>query len=511
MKIKFNANIIKEVINSVSKIMIVISLMQVIPIITSLLYKEYNIGVCFGLGMCISIIISSIMYLITSKYVSVKSNFGTSLAIASITWVIASMFSALSLFFCGDYNTYMDAFFDSMSGFTTSGFSLIQDLDHVSHGVNIWRHLIGYIGGNGILVFALAFLIRNGKNSFQMYEAEGKDEKIFPSTKHTAKVIWKISTVFLIIGILIMTVIGIVIGLNIESAIFHGICNYMSAWSTCGFGPMSQNVLYYHSGIFEFALMIFMLLGCFNFILHFTVIEKNKKEIFKNIEIRTIVTTILIFIVGISAILIQNNIYNGGINYFRKVAFQVISANTGTGSATMYPAQFIYSWKPFAIGILVLAMLFGGSMSSTAGGFKALRISVILKGIIEDIKKMTYSEGTVVTKKIHHIKDMVLSNELFKSAATIVISYIIVFVITTGFTSMYGHNLELSMFESASVVGNVGLTCGIVKPLMPRFLKYWYIFVMWICRLEFISVFALISFAIKAIKKRGVTKIEIED
>lgn len=511
MKIKFNTNIIKEVINSVSKINIVIALMQIVPIITSLLYKEYNIAIYFGIGMCIALIISSIIYLITSKYISVKSNFGTSLAIASITWIIASMFSALSLFFCGDYNTYMDAFFDSMSGFTTSGFSLIQDLDHVSKGVNIWRHLIGYIGGNGILVFAIAFLIKNGKSSYQMYEAEGKDEKIFPSTKHTAKVIWKISTGFLIVGVIIMTIIGLIIGLKLDSAIFHSICNYMSAWSTCGFGPMSQNVLYYHSGIFEFTLMIFMLLGCFNFILHFTVIEKNKKEIFKNIEIRTIVTCIILFIVFATSILVKTNTYNNGISYFRKVGFQVISANTGTGSATMYPAQFIHNWQPFAIGIIILAMLFGGSMSSTAGGFKALRISVIIKGIIEDIKKMTYSEGTIVTKKVHHIKDMVLSNELFKSATVIVISYIIVFVVTTGFTSMYGYNLELSMFESASAVGNVGLSCGIVGYQMPRFLKYWFIFVMWICRLEFISVFALISFTIKAVKKRGVTKIEIED
>ena len=124
---------------------------------------------------------------------------------------------------------------------------------------------------------------------------------------------------------------------------------------------------------------------------------------------------------------------------------------------------------------------------------------------------MTYSEGTVVTKKIHHVNDITLSNELFKSATTIVISYIVIFVITTGFTSIYGHGLETSMFEAASVTGNVGFSVGIVNASMPRMLKYWYIFVMWICRLEFMSAFVLVSFIIKAFKKRGVTKIEIED
>lgn len=510
MKLKVNINIIKESINNIFKILLFISILQCIPIVTSLIYKEYNIAISFGISMCISIMACSIGYLLTNNYVKVKSNFGISLVIASVTWIGASLISGLAFYLCGDFNCFLDAFFDSISGFTTSGFSLINDMDHVSKGVNMWRHLLAFIGGQGIIVFALVFVIKGATGIFKMYEAEGKDEKIYPSTLHTAKFIIKISLIFMIIGTVCLTLVGKYIGLRWDNAFLHGLWIFMSAWAECGFAPMSQNILYYHSVLYEIVVLIFVILGTLNFGLHFVIMHGNIKELFKNSEVKTL--TVIIFLISILAIigLLILNVYPNGMAYARKGIFQIICGISTSGFTNMYPVNFITLWGGLSIIALVLSMLCGGSMNCASGGIKALRLNIIFKTIIENIKSTVYPEGKIILKKIHHIKDIVVTDKMFKSSAIIFICYIVLFVIGTIITTAFGYSIVESMFETASAIGNVGFSIGVISQSMPIILKYVYILLMWIARLEFISVFMLIGFMFKIFKKRGVTKIELE-
>ncbi len=510
MKIRMNTNIIKESINNIFKILLFVSILQCIPIITSLIYEEYNIAICFGISMCISIIACSIGFLFTNNYVKIKSNFGTNLVIASITWIGVSAISAMALYFCGDFSSYLDAFFDSMSGLTTSGFTLINDLDHVSKGVNMWRHMISFIGAQGLIVFALAFVIKNARGIFKMYEAEAKDEKIYPSTSHTAKFIIKISLIYMVIGTIALTLTGRYIGMSWDNSFLHGIWIFMATWSCCGFAPMSQNVLYYHSGLYELVMSVFMILATFNFGLHFTAMHGNPKEIFKNSEIRTFVV-ILIFITIMSLIgLSILNVYPNGMAYARKGLFQVICAMSTSGYTNMYSTQFIAQWGGIAVIAIMLAMICGGSMNSAGGGIKMLRINVIFKTIIENIKSTVYPEGKISVKKVHHNRDIILTDKMFKSAAIMFISFILLGLIGTIITTGFGYGIVESLFEATSAVSNTGLSIGIISKNMPTVLKYTYILLMWIARLEFVSVFMLIGFIYKIFKKRGVTKIELE-
>ena len=510
MKLKMNINIIKESINNIFKILLFISILQCLPILTSLIYKEYNIAINFGISMCLSIIACSIGYLLTNNYIKVKSNFGINLVIASVTWIGASIISAFALYLCGNFNSFLDAFFDSISGFTTSGFSLINDMDHISKGVNMWRHILAFVGGQGIIVFALVFVIRNANGIFKMYEAEGKDEKIYPSTLHTAKFIIKISLIFLIIGTIILTLVGRYIGLRWDNAFLHGLWIFMSTWSECGFTPMSQNILYYHSGLYELVMSVFMLLGALNFGLHFTIMHGNRKELFKNSEVRTF--AIILFVLSVITIigLVILNVYPNGIAYARKGLFQIICGITTSGFTNIYGSQFINLWGGITIIAIILSMICGGSMNCAAGGIKALRLNIVFKTIIENIKSTVYPEGKIIVKKIHNIKDIALTDKMFKSASIIFICYIALFVIGVIITTGFGYGIVESMFETASAVGNVGLSAGVISKSMPTALKYVYILLMWIARLEFISVFMLIGFIFKIFKERGVTKIELE-
>lgn len=276
---------------------------------------------------------------------------------------------------------------------------------------------------------------------------------------------------------------------------------FMSSWSTGGFAPKSQNLLYYHSFSYELVTIIFFILGSFNFGLHFAIWRGNKKEILKNIETQSffITATVTSFILALG--LAKLNVYPNAVALFRKGIFNLLSAHTTTGLGTTYARQFALEWGDLGVLILIIAMLIGGSACSTAGGFKGLRVGVVFKGIINDIRKTLSSDKVVRVNKFHYIKDQILEDAFVKSAAFIIICYMILFLIGTLLGTYYGYPLLSAAFEAASITGNVGLSIGVTSTTMPTVMKIYYIIAMYFARLEFISVFALIGYVFGGIKK----------
>lgn len=383
------------------------------------------------------------------------------MAVAALSWFVGMILAAIPYYLSGNYLSFLDACFDVMSGFTTTGLVLIQDLDHVSNGINMWRHILTYVGGQGMVVLALTFLVRGTNGAYKMYVGEAKDERLMPNAVSTSKAIWVISIVYLIIGSIILWIIGVAIGMKIDRALLHGMWIFMAAWSTGGFAPQSQNILYYHSTAYEIGTLIFLIIGSFNFALHYAV-------------------------------------WNGE----RKGFYQMISGHTTTGFMTIYAKQFYNEWGDVALLAIIVVMLIGGSACSTAGGFKGLRMGIIFKAFIQDIKRMILPESIVLVGKYHHVKDVVLEDKQVRSAMLIVIMYIITFAIGTLAGTLSGYPLSSAAFESASVTGNVGLSIGITQASMPDILKVVYIIIMWVARLEFMSVLALGAFIIYEVKKK---------
>jgi trk system potassium uptake protein TrkH len=151
---------------------------------------------------------------------------------------------AIPYYLSGNFNSYLDCCFDVMSGFTTTGVVLIQDLDHVSNGINMWRHMLTYLGGQGMVVLALTFLVKSTSGSYRMYVGEGKDEQLLPNAISTSKAIWFISGTYLVFGTLVLWLVGFFIGMPVDRSFLHAIWVFMAAWSTGGFAPQTQNMLY---------------------------------------------------------------------------------------------------------------------------------------------------------------------------------------------------------------------------------------------------------------------------
>jgi trk system potassium uptake protein TrkH len=254
-----------------------------------LIFSEWSVAVDFAIGLGAAFSIGCGMSFVGAT--REKPAWIHGMVTAAFSWLAVMAIAAIPYRLSGHYQSYLDCMFDVMSGFTTTGLTLIQDLDHVSVGLNMWRHLLTFVGGQGVIVLALTFLVKDAAGGYKLYVGEGKDERLFPSVLHTARAIWKISLVYLAVGTTALWIAGMAIGLPPVNALLHGLWVYMAAWSTGGFAPMSQNILYYHSGLYETITVVFFILGSFNFALHNAVWSGNRREIYKNIETASFATT----------------------------------------------------------------------------------------------------------------------------------------------------------------------------------------------------------------------------
>lgn len=478
----------------IGKVITVLGIIQIIPLATSLIYKEWNIAVDFSYSMSIALITGALLVITCRSEKNRRIDWSHGMIIAACSWFFGMFLCAIPYYLSGNFISYLDSLFDVMSGFTTTGLVLIQDLDHVSNGINMWRHLLTYLGGQGMVVLALTFLVKSTSGSYRMYVGEAKDEQLLPNVISTAKAIWYISVTYLIVGSAVLWIVGLFIGLPADRSFLHAIWVFMAAWSTGGFAPQTQNILYYHSSLYEITTVILFVIGSFNFALHYAVWNKNRKEIIKNIEIQSMMVTAAALTIITIAGLMKLNVYPDFIAAFRKGFYLLISGHTTTGFMTIYAKQFLNEWGNLAIFAVIISMLIGGSAASTAGGFKGLRMGIIFKGFIRDIKRILLPESRIQIDKFHHIGDIVLEDKHLRSALLIVFAYILTFVIGTLGGLFFGYPLPVAAFESASVTGNVGLSIGLTQASMPNTLKIIYIIIMWIARLEFMSVLALITY-----------------
>ncbi|MFA5410736.1 MAG: TrkH family potassium uptake protein [Candidatus Omnitrophota bacterium] len=489
---------IKNIGYYLGKIIIGLGLTMVVPVIIGLVSGEINPALDFIIGLETALVFGLILTKLC--FTEEDLNWMQGMIAVSLSWLAAMLLGAIPLYLSGHWKSYLDACFDAMSGFATTGLILVQDLDHLSYTHNFWRHLIMFIGGQGIVIVALSFFVKGLSGAFKMYVGEARDERILPNVIHTARFIWLVSITYFILGTLALASVGIFSGMKPVNAFFHGACVFMAAFDTGGFAPQSQNILYYHSLPFEMITIVIMILGAINFKLHYHIWMGRRKELFKNIETRTLFITVMVTFFIVALGLTQLNTYPKVMMLLRKGFYQLISAHTGTGYQTVYAAQFMREWSNLSLVGIIIAMALGGAVCSTTGAIKMLRIGVIFKALLEDTKRIILPERAVVVQKFHHIKEILLEDNLVRSALLITLAYLLFYVLGALMGMFFGYPFLNSLFESTSAAANVGLSCGITKTTMPAALKLTYIFQMWAGRLEFMSVFTLIGFFVAAIK-----------
>jgi trk system potassium uptake protein TrkH len=415
------------------------------------------------------------------------------MVVVGITWLLVPAVGSIPLALSGHFGNPLDAYFDAMSGLTTTGLSLVQDLDHLAPSLNFWRHLLHFLGGQGIIIAALS-LFADGAG-LTLYYGEAREEKILPSVRSTARFIWGVSLAHLAAGVVVLGLIGyLALGFTPVRSLFHGLLVFFAGFDTGGFTPQSTSLGYYHSVLFEAAAGVLMVAGAMSFGLHFALWRGPRRPALRNLETRTILATFGALVVVTFAGLAALGVYDGVFGLARQGVFHVLSAHTGTGFSTV-PAAELALWGGLAFGGVTVAMALGGMASSTSGGVKALRVGLTLKVLRDQVEEVLLPEQAVVSRAYYQGGVKRLTPQLSQAVMVVSLLYVALFLAGAGVGLAYGYPLDRALFESVSAGANVGLSVGVTDPSMPLLLEITYLAQMWLGRLEFVAVFAMFGFA----------------
>lgn len=411
-------------------------------------------------------------------------------SVASI-WIVAPVFGAVPLLLSGHYASVVDAYFEAMSGFGTVGLTLVNDVDHLAYSVNLWRHTMHLLGGQGIVLVVLTIFASAGGALGSLYTGEGRAEQFLPSIVHTARFILRVTAAFAVVGIPALWLALVATGWSPSGAVFHALSLWSSAFHTAGFAPMAESAAVYRSPLVEGALVILMIAGAFSWALHFQLWLGRRGELRRNLEVRSLGLAMLavftVMIVGLA----RFDTYDSFTELFRVGLFQSVTANTTTGLATVPHDVFVSDWGVLAPAMLVIGMALGGMAGSTSGGIKAVRVGVLIKGLIHDIRRSLLPENAVVVQTYHQQGPRTLRDEQVRAAATLLLLFLLTYLVGGILGLFYGYDLELALFESTAATSAGGLSTGVVRPDLELPLKLAYTFQMLLGRLEFIAVLAL--------------------
>ena len=285
-------------------------------------------------------------------------------------------------------------------------------------------------------------------------------------------------------------------------AFFNGLWLAVASFNTGGLTSMSTGIIYYHCAPLEIVIMVLILLGSINFTLHSEVWKGHIEHFFRDIEIRTLFVWLSVILVAFVATLCAAKVYDDLPTLLRRAVFTVVSAFSSTGFQTISVNQMTTVISSGALLIIIFCMAVGGSAGSTTGGIKVLRIGVLVKELVAYIKDLLAPASARQVVMYYHVGRRPLSHDLVRANLVVLLLYGVAFLITTIVTVTFGYAAAPSMFESVSMVSNIGMSCGITQPGMPDPLKVLYIVDMWAGRLEYVTLIALLVSIIASIRPR---------
>ena len=465
------------------------SLLLVVPLVTALVLQEWEPASRYLLAIGLSLIIGSGMRMMRMQ--PGKLSRLQAMVVTALAWLFLALIAAIPLALSNHYASYLDALFECMSGLTTTGASVVVDIDHLSNADNMFRFMMHFLGGLGLIVVALSLGIL-GKGTSGLYTSEGRSEHVLPNIVNTTRLISRIAILMVGISAVIMTIICLIAGMEPVRAFLHALWISISGFMTAGFTPTSQSIMYYHSVPMEIICMFLMIMGTINFALFVEIWRGNTLAFFKDIEIRTAFIWLVIVVAVFMSSLASASAFSGLPEMLRRGIFMVISASTTTGFQVITNNQLTTVLSSGAMLMLAMLMAIGGSSGSTAGGMKLSRIGVIAKSVVATIKETLAPDSARVSVVYNHIEKKVLTSDVVKSAMTVSALFIMTFFIGSLAGIAHGYDALSAIFESISMASNGGLSSGIVSRGMPLSLELVYILEMWAGRLEFVALLALL-------------------
>lgn len=418
-----------------------------IPAFVAFLYGESDV-IQF---LIVSAVLGAIFFIFGRKRPENKVIYAKEgLVIVGLAWILWSLFGALPFVLTGSIPSYVDAFFETVSGFTTTGSTILTDIEALPKGVAFWRSLTHWIGGMGVLVFVMMLTSLDDEHSMHLMRAEvpgPEADKLVPKARATARILYLMyfvltaaEVVFLMFG-----------GMSFYDALLHS----FSTAGTGGFSNRNASVAYYASAYIDGVITVFMILFGVNFNLYFLIRLKNWKDALKNEELHAY----LGIIAGAVAIVTVNilGIYGNIVHAFRYASFQVASVITTTGFCT---ADFNL-WPELSKVVLLGIMVIGACAGSTGGGIKVSRFLILVKSIKQEVRRMLHPKAVTIVK----INGKRVGNDTIRSVYIYFISYILVMMVSILLVSINNFDFATTFSSVLTTLNNVGPGISMVGPV----------------------------------------------
>jgi trk system potassium uptake protein TrkH len=449
----------------------------------SIIYKE---GVTISIGVAAMVTIISGLFLkyffSTGESINVKEGF----ALVGLGWIIASVFGSLPFLFSGYLPNFADAFFETVSGFSTTGATIVKDVEAWPRGLMFWRCLTQWLGGMGIIVLFLAIIAGMGARGNQLFKAEIPGgpitDKISPRIRETARKLW---LTYIIISVACLLLL-LIFGMNL----FDALCHTFTTMATGGFSTKNASIGFYSSPYIQWTITIFMFIAGTNFALHYLAYkDRNPAVYIKSPEFRLYAGIALTAGILVALALHGAGGVGGWEEKIRRASFQVVSIMTGTGFAT---ADYDL-WPALATGVLFLMMFVGGCIGSTTGNIKVGRYLILIHRVLMELKKMIHPKAVLTMRS----GQRVINEDLVSNVAQFFFLYFMFLALGVLGLTMLGLDVTSSLTASAACLGNIGPGFAAVGPtqnysFIPDAGKYLLSALMLIGRLEIFPMLILL-------------------
>ncbi len=443
----------KLIIHVLTILLVIIAGFMLIPAGIAFHYGETESFKAFLYPILVLIPVAALTYGMTrnnrNRTLSPRDGF----LLVTLSWVFSSALGALPFYISGAIPSYTDAYFETMSGFTTTGASILTAIEGLPYSILFWRSLTHWLGGMGIVVLTVAIFPLLGIGGMQLLKAEAPGpsvDKITPKITQTAKILWLIY-----IGLTVIETILLMFG---GMNLFDSLTHTFGTMATGGFSPKNSSVGYYDSAWIDWVITIFMIMAGMNFTLYFKLLTGKIRDLLVDTEMKAYLAIFAVASLLITFSLLRNDVYEGFGTGLRFAAFQVASILTTTGYAT---TDFDL-WPAFSKIILFLMMFIGGSAGSTGGGIKVVRIVTLFKLSLRELKLLIHPRG------VFHLRlnKMVVRKDIISVITGFVFLYVVALLVTTVVVAAGGYDILTSFSTALVTVGNIGPGFSKVGPTM---------------------------------------------
>ena len=430
----------KTVFFTLGILQIILGVFMIIPIVFQFIYSELDSSF-FGASL-VTIIFGTLFFLSNLDH-DKKLTLQQAFLLTALSWLSIAIFGSLPFVFSNLNFSFTNAFFESMSGITTTGSTIISNLEEMPKSILLWRAILQWLGGIGIIIMAITLMPIMNVGGMQLFKISNNDssEKILPKSKEIALRLIYIYTALTFLCALSYKICGM--------GLFDSLTHSMTTIATGGFSNYNESIGFFNSISIEISAMIFIILGSIPFIAYIKFINGNKKILFNDAQIKTFLKIIIISIIILSIYLVISGVTELNL---RSISFNVISILTGTGYVN---AEFD-TWGSFTLILFLLLMFIGGCAGSTTCGVKIFRIQILYLFVINQLKKIIYPKGVFVLK---YDKNPI-ENKFISSIISFIYLYFVIFFILTALLSLTGLDFITSISGAATSISNVGPGLG---------------------------------------------------